>query len=410
MKLKLILLFSALFLIFSQLNFVNASISQTTKDSKTDGPLLVIVLMVKNEEPVMAETLKPFVEAGMQDFFIFDTGSEDKTIEVTEEFFKKHNVKNYIIKQEPFIDFASSRNRALDLTEEHFPNAKFMLMLDAEWYMHGVKELIEYCKIHENDTTPSHFVRIIMNETLDFQTSRLLRCFTNTRFKGVVHETIFNTSLAKVPGNIFFEVKTSHFGLEKSKKRWVRDVNLLLKENAQNPDNPRTIFYLAQTYHCLGDLENARIWFEKRINTPGWYEENFVALYRLAQVYEALSQWDKALNYYMKAYSFRPCRVEPLVKVAQHYLDAGERELCYLFAKRATEVPYPSSDILFVEKDLYDLTRYDLLGISAWYLGEYEIGKQAVLQALATHPNMPHLQKNLECYNASIAANMTAKK
>lgn len=399
MKLKFIILFSLIYLTLTQLNFIKAA-----QESSQDGPLLVVVLMIKNEEPVIRETLQPFVDAGIQDYFIFDTGSTDKTVEVTQEFFRKNNIKNAVIAQEPFIDFAASRNRALDLTEQSFPGAKFMLMLDAEWYMHGAKELLQYCEEHKNNPAQSHFVRIIMNGTLDFQTSRLIRCFTNTRFIGVVHETIFNTSQEKVPSNIYFEVLTSHFGLEKSKKRWVRDVNFLLKEYEKDPSNPRTLFYLAQTYHCLGDLENAKKYFEIRVNTIGWHEENFIALLRLAMVYEALNNWEKALFYYQKAFSYRPIRIEPLVRIAQYYLGTSEYDLCYLFAKRACEIPYPELDILFIEKDLYDYTRYDLLGISAWYTKEYAIGKAAVMKALQARPNLPHLQTNLTCYTSIATA------
>src|SRR5258707_10172559 len=86
-------------------------------------PLLVVVLMVKNEETVMRATLQPFVDGGVDSFFIFDTGSTDNTIEVTEQFFAEHGITQVYIAQEPFIDFATSRNRALDLAQEKFPNA-----------------------------------------------------------------------------------------------------------------------------------------------------------------------------------------------------------------------------------------------------------------------------------------------
>ena len=79
--------------------------------------LITIVLMVKNEEAVIEKTLEPFVEGGITSFFIFDTGSTDNTISITELFFKKHNIEHYVILQEPFIDFGTSRNRALDLAD-----------------------------------------------------------------------------------------------------------------------------------------------------------------------------------------------------------------------------------------------------------------------------------------------------
>ena len=59
---------------------------------KTD-PLLVAVLMVKNEAPVMEMTLQPLVDAGITDYLIYDTGSTDNTIQVTNDFF----IQNFIL-------------------------------------------------------------------------------------------------------------------------------------------------------------------------------------------------------------------------------------------------------------------------------------------------------------------------
>ena len=36
-----------------------------------------------------------------------------------------------------------------------------------------------------------------------------------------------------------------------------KDIDVLLKEYEKNPQNLRTLFYLGQTYECLGDIKNA---------------------------------------------------------------------------------------------------------------------------------------------------------
>ena len=81
--------------------------------------------MVKNEEPMINKTLEPFVKEGINSFLIFDTGSTDNTIKTVEAYFNKNDVKNWFIFQEEFVDFSTSRNRALDLAEEKFPDANF---------------------------------------------------------------------------------------------------------------------------------------------------------------------------------------------------------------------------------------------------------------------------------------------
>src|SRR5262245_48573867 len=86
------------------------------------------VLMVKDEESMICKTVEPYVQEGISSFFIFDTGSTDKTIEVVQDYFQKHNVTNAHIFQEPFVDFSTSRNRALDVADQTFPDTPFLLM------------------------------------------------------------------------------------------------------------------------------------------------------------------------------------------------------------------------------------------------------------------------------------------
>src|SRR5579871_5674089 len=61
------------------------------------NPILVVVLMVKNEETVMRATLQPFVDAGIHSYLIFDTGSTDNTVAVTQEMFDEHRVTARLI-------------------------------------------------------------------------------------------------------------------------------------------------------------------------------------------------------------------------------------------------------------------------------------------------------------------------
>jgi len=237
----------------SQLEIVN--LDQTSKGSISEvDPLLVIVLMVKNEALVIRETLQPFIDAGLDAFLIFDTGSTDDTISVTKKFFEENHVGRAVIKQEPFVNFSVSRNRAFDLAEEAFPNACFMLMLDAEWYTKNVKELVKFCDSHKKDTSPVYLMRIMGGNIIDYYVPRLIRCRCNARFVGSVHEGLNKVTQEKVSPETFFDWRPSSFGQEKSRARWSRDLGLLLQEFKSNPHDLRIMFYIAQTYDCLDDF------------------------------------------------------------------------------------------------------------------------------------------------------------
>ncbi len=371
-------------------------------------PILVVVLMVKNEETVMRATLQPFIDGGVDSFFIFDTGSTDNTVAVTEDFFAEHGVTRGYIAQEPFIDFATSRNRALDLAQEKFPHAAFMVMLDAEWYLNDARALVEFCELCllRGDMHLSYLMHIV-NQALDFYTCRLIRCNCGVRFGGVVHETVLQSSGVKVPENIFFEYLPELNGIEKSNARYVRDCELLLKEHQKKPWCTRTLFYLARTCEDLGDWEQAYDFYKIRVEMVGWDEEDFIVKYRLAQTIKKLVlcseyggkyQWSEALDYYMQAYQMRPHRAEPLVEIADYYIAIDQMASAFLFARHAAEMEYPEKDILFVEKYLYNYYRYEVLARCAWYINEFEIGEWAARMAYEAYPDYKYAKINMNCY------------
>ena len=367
---------------------------------------LVVVLMVKNEETVMRATLQPFVDGGVDSFFIFDTGSTDNTIAVTEQFFVEHGISQVYIAQEPFIDFATSRNRALDLAEEKFPHAAFMIMPDAEWYINDARALLNFCELclERDDEYPSYLINIA---NLGNYSCRLFRSNRGVRFMGVVHEVVPQAIRVKVPDTIYFDYLPASNGVEKTAKRFVRDRELLLKEHLEKPWCTRTLFYLARTCEDLGNWQEAYLFYKIRVKMIGWDEEDFIVCFRLAQTIKKLVlrsehkdqyDWLEALDYFMQAYEMRPHRIEPLVEIADYYVYINQMNLAFLFARCACEAEYPAQDVLFVENYLYDYYRYELLARSAWYINEFEVGEWAARKAYEACPDYKYAKINMECY------------
>ena len=97
-----------------------------------------------------------------------------------------------------------------------------------------------------------------------------------------------------------------------------------------------------------------------------WGKETYREYYNTASSLDKTSNgeqrtWSLALLYYLKAFAINPHRAEPLIRIAQHYYTAHDNNLAYLFASRACDLPCP--DDMDIEKEIYDFTRYDLLGI-----------------------------------------------
>ncbi|MFA5999099.1 MAG: tetratricopeptide repeat protein [Candidatus Babeliales bacterium] len=388
---KLISKFSFIFLtIFQSLNlFGQPSCSQ-------DDPLLVITIMVKNEADVMERTLLPYLDAGLQHFLVLDTGSTDETVEVTKQLFESYDVHGFVVEQ-PFVDFATSRNYAIDCSEELFPKATFFLMIDAEWYLNDVPGLINFCKLFRHFPETAYLMCLHNNHFSKNYLCRLWKPNHGIRFEGVVHEYLNKIGYITVPETIYFNWDPTQRGIDKTNKRFYRDIELLLKEHEKHPEDPRTLFYLGQSYACTNDYANAAIWYQKRSERSVWDQEDFMTWYRLGDAHDQLGNWNQALFYYLKAYDMRPSRIEPLMKIANYYLKVLDFAKAFYFSKLAVDTPV-TTDTLFVENIAYNFDRYNLLGIAAWYVGEYEVGEKAVLQALKHSPDATHLLFNLSLY------------
>ena len=374
---------------------------------KDTSDLVAVVLMVKDESISIQPTLRSLFQQGLRHFLIFDTGSTDNTIELAKAFFAEHRMEG-CVQQEPFIDFASSRNRALALAEQHFINIPFLLMPDAEWFFHGGADLFVFCAEEERKQTPQYLVRMKMGQ-MEFYAARLFRTVSKVRFKGVVHEAPDGlTAQVKTNTAVYFEIKATGRGQIKSHKRWRQDLQLLSAAHLEDSSNPRTAFYLAQTHECLNDIENAYKMYQVRERLNGWDEENFVTLFRLGRLSELRYpedpklRWAVAMDYYLKAFSKRPQRIEPLIKIADHFWPENIPS-CYLFTRYAYDIPCPKNDLLFVEKEMYDYSRYELMSRCAWYMDEFALGEQATRLALNARPNVAHLLKNLELYQQKLA-------
>lgn len=377
-------------------------LSGEAQKSEAWNPLLVVVIMVKNEQDSIVPTLKPFVDGGVDAFYVFDTGSTDRTVEVATEYLQECNVR-FVIGQEPFVDFATSRNRGLDLALEAFPNAVFMCMPDAEWYIRNAHDLLKFCAEHIHDIQPAYLIRIASAD-IDFYTPRLIRCNAGMRFAGEVHEVLDYCARVQVPKHVMFDLSPSHYGAEKSRKRWERDLKIFERKFIEDPLGTRNLFYYGQTLWCLDKLHEAYTIYKIRAQLVGWDEEDFLSWYRLARITEQLAKidpkytWSEAMEYYLKAFTMRPRRAEPIIRIALHYLEEDNHAVGYIFALRAGKVPYPKDDILMVEKDLYEFLRWEILSRCAWYVDEDEEGFAAACKAKKARPDLAHIQRNAQLY------------
>jgi len=371
-----------------------------------DKSLLAVVIMVKDEGKVIENTLLPFVEHGIMNFCVFDTGSTDDTVEKTTKFFEKHNL-NGVIGQKPFIDFAASRNDSLDFAEKNFPDVTFFLSLDSDWYIQNLPGLIAFCESKVDETHPVYGVRV-RAQKVEIISPRIFRVSEKIRYTGVVHEETEEKMGSWVDEDVYFILSETREHLRKTRSRFARDLKLLQEFYKKNPLHTRTMFYLAQTHECLGDAKNAYKFYLKRSGFKINSEEDAVTFFRLGYIAESLSTvdpkftWSLALEYYLKAFSRRYTRIEPLVAIGAHYLKESP-QISFVYLEFACRLEYPKNDSMFVQKHIYDFMRYDLLSGCAYAVKEYSVGLNATQKALKVDPTNKRLLERAKIYNVILS-------
>ena len=366
---------------------------------------VALLIMVKNEEARLSATLDSVI--GTVDSIVaYDTGSTDDTIGILKRFAKNNNIP-LRLKEGEFVDFSTSRNVSLSFADT-FSDIDFLLLLDCNDEIKGGEGLRKFCEEYKHNTdVTSYHVRqewwTGITGSISFYTLRLLKPRTGWRYTGVVHEYIRNikglpTYSVKVDqSTVIYQDRTKDDN--KSLKRFSKDKELLLKEHEINPKDTRTIFYLAQTYGCLHEHEDAFKYYYMRSKMEGFSEEVFFSLLRCGELLEKIKDrpWEDSMKFYIQALEHSK-RVEPAMRIAEHYKGCGEWILAYTFADLACNMKYPKDCVLFVNRHKYEYERWHLLGIIAYYAGFYTRGKVACEIAIRNGHNTDLDKSNLRFY------------
>jgi glycosyltransferase involved in cell wall biosynthesis len=352
---------------------------------------IALLMMVKNEHKRLHVSLNS-VLGYVDSIVMYDTGSEDNTIEIASNFCKKNNI-TFRLKEGTFVDFSTSRNVSLDFADT-FEDIDYLLLLDSNDELQGGSQLRKFCNEQINSPNTGFLVcqEWWNGHCIKYYNLRMVKARQGWRYVGTVHEWMKNTRFKteeeenssedkkiRIPEVVLYQDRTADD--DKSSKRFIRDKILLLKEHEDNPSDTRTIFYLAQTCACLGHLEEAFKFYSLRSTLEGFWEEKFQSFFKCGEVLELMgNEWYDSMKWYLKAFDYTP-RVEPLIKIVEYYRNKNW-DLSYTFCMLACKLNYPDHCILFVDKRMYDYKRWHLLGIVGWYSGNYNDGKLGCKKAI----------------------------
>jgi glycosyltransferase involved in cell wall biosynthesis len=215
-----------------------------------------VCLIVKNEESCLKECLQSVI-AFADEIIIVDTGSNDATLAIAQEFTTQ--VFSYIWND----DFAAARNYAL-----HHATGDWIVSIDAdEIIMNPEKIRDSLLALPANIggaliELESHAHR--PDGTKDIFSINLLRVFRNSpdiRWEYCIHEQILESILRAGFSIQHIPVRYFHKGYdlspEQMKQKHERNVKLLTKHLEKNPNDGYMWFQRAKTYRALAHNRQA---------------------------------------------------------------------------------------------------------------------------------------------------------
>lgn len=342
---------------------------------------VALCVMVKDEAAIISRLINS-AAPHVTRVVCLDTGSTDGTQDAVAWACAAQGLQCDIW-QTPWTNFAECRNRLLEVAQG---TADYLLLLDAD-------EELEAGASFGELTADAYNLRYAGD--LDYVATLLVRGDIPWEYRGATHEYIQavgrKVAIEELPG-----VKVIHHQDGSSRAvKWQRDIELLVESWGQEKD-PRTAFYLGQSYQDIGDSASAARWYGIRADMGGFEEERWLAQVRAAAI-------QKDLAALLDAFDTRPWRAEPLYHLAKLHRDVGRHHSALMFAERGLEIPYPSQDILFIERWLYDWGLHVERSVALWWVGHKKEARTITKGLLesAERLNIPahvveQLQKNLE--------------
>ncbi len=331
-------------------------------------------MIVKNESHVLRRCLDsvlPFIDS----WVICDTGSTDGTQDLVRQHLKDIPGE---LHQCAWRDFGYNRSEALQLAKG---KADYTLIIDAD----------EVLLVGPNFRMPTLVADEyqIRHEAKDsgtsFYLSQLVRSALPWRYVGVLHEAIVCDATHTTATLEGLTTKGLFDGARNAdpQKKYLADAAVLEAAWRNEPDNARTVFYLAQSYRDAGELAKSLEVYERRASMSGWDEEAWYSLYQVAVLRERLAQEPSLIvAAYLHAYQHRPTRAEPLCALARYHRERKQFALAHLFSSAAMQIVRPA-DILFLDDSVYDWRIIDEYAVSAYWLGRFGDALKAVDRLLS---------------------------
>jgi hypothetical protein len=367
---------------------------------------LVLTQIMKNESHVitrMLDSIKSIIDIVV----LIDTGSTDDSINVVNNWGRENNIETYVFER-PFDNFEASRNYSIEMGKkviEGRGNDYWGMWLDADEQLVIDTKVFDKSKLNKDLYMFNTYIG-----QMKYTRNECYKIDKQFRFYGPVHEFIVSDDKNITSGLM----DGLHVNVQMDGGSWKGNIPEKYKSHAfvlekyidSNRQDPRWIFYTAQSYHDSASipdnreeneerLRRALKYYKERVNrTDGYAEEIFYSQFRVGTIMKIMEYpWAETHQELLKAYTIDPLRGESIKAIIDYYLQVNEWHNAYLYTKFAKvnfhgKNPYPNR-LLFVDESLYTWKFVEVHAAACFYTGRMDEAKasyQEILRITKTHP------------------------
>jgi glycosyltransferase involved in cell wall biosynthesis len=373
--------------------------------SKGQDISICLVMIVRDEEDTIAKCLTK-VSPYISYYVICDTGSKDNTVGVIKETMENLGIPGEI-HERPWINFEVNRTESLELSKG---KCDYRWIIDADDTFEVVNpEINPFSDLPKGVDCFQILYRL---NALQYHRAQIVRSDQDWVYKGVLHEYLDLPGATKIqqyqiPADLCY-VKADISPLKRAdslEEKYSNDAKILEEALEKEPENTRYMFYLAQSYRDSGQNLKAIQAYERRANAGGWPEEVYYSLYMVGRLKEKLGRdHDEIIAAYSKAWEFRPERLEAVFHLMRKLREKNRWILSFTYGTMAIRNP-GTSDILFVEPEIWQWRLLDEYSIAAFHTGNPEISFEKMTKVMQmdffyTLPELERkrIEKNVEYY------------
>ena len=338
-----------------------------------------------------------------------DTGSTDGTQDIIRKFGEDNNIPTYVFER-PFDDFEKSRNHAMTKLRDVVKELGWDATKVHGYWFDCDETLVIDSKFNKDQFVNDLYMINTFIGQMKYTRNTFFKVSKPFRWYGPIHEFIvcddqnITSGLAE---NIHVDVKMTGAS-------WQGDIPTKYKNHAfvlekyidANRQDPRWIFYTAQSYHDSASipdnreeneerLRRAMKYYKERVNrTDGYAEELYYSQFRIGTIMRAMEEpWNLTHQELLKAYNMDPLRGESIKIIVDYYLQMNEWNMAYLYSKFGKanfhgKNPYPQR-LLFVDEALYIWKFAEAHAAACFYTGRMDEAKASFTEIMQISKTQP---------------------